>query len=1403
MSRRWLASHRSLVATATSGTVVAALVATIAVVSGGYTAQRLDLGDSAVWVLNEDRQVVGRANTSVRELNTVVSAGSSRLDIVQQGPTVLVVDRGNSSLDILNPATAELGRSVPLPPADPAVYLADDRVVIAADGDLWSVDAEKLDSFDGTAQPTLSLGAGSVTSMDPEGTFFSFTPTTGNVSRVDADSADTVTSSVRINAGSEDDSYQVTSVNGTWSVLNETSRHLFLPGADVDLSTQIQAGDDPVLQQAAGDGNEVLIAHRGGLLAVPVSGGVVNPVLTDRAGRAAVPLQLDGCSYAAWGDGSTWRSCPAGNGGGESGTVEGIAGDARLEFRVNGTEVILNDARNGTSWAVRQDNARIDNWDDLIDRVHDEHLVEENNDDTPPEFEKTQLSPVAVEDEFGARPGRTAILPVLLNDYDPNGDVVVITELRGLAESEGTVDTVGNNQQVRLSLPAGASGRLSFEYSISDGRGGAASATVAVDVRNDDENSPPTQVRPTHATVQAGGRVTREVLGDWVDPDSDPFFLSAAKAQAPDSASFTPDGALVYSDAGTGGDVKQVALQVSDGQAEGSGTLAVDVRPAGEVPIVTEPFVALATAGVELQVSPLGHVRGGSAAIRLSNVPPKPDVTITPDLAGGEFRFVSNTVGTHYIDYTVTDGHVSAAGIVRVDVKAAPDPSMKPVTVPHTAFVRGQQPTLVDVLATDFDPAGGVLLVSGTPDVPPGSGLRAEVLDQRLIRVTLSRPLEGGTASFSYRVTNGLAEADGVVTVMEIPEPSRKQAPIAAQDSISVRVGDAIDIPVLRNDEHPDQDPLALNPELVSELPAGAGLLFASGDVLRYLAPNKTGNFSAVYRVDAPDGQFATAEVQIAVREADPASNNPPVPKTAVARVIAGQKVDIPITLVGIDPDGDSVQLLGQETNPKKGAVTDVGPDSVEYEAGAYSSGTDTFTYTVVDALGARAIGVVRVGISARQDGARNPVAVADEVTARPGSSVAVRVLANDSDPDGGTLKLTGVEASVPGTGAAGIDGDIITVTTPSSEGRFGFIYEVRNERGGTSSNFLTVIVEENAPLSRPDARDTVLALSDVLDRSTIDVDVLANVFFADGPVRELGLRLMPGYSGSAVVTASHRIRVTLGDHKQIVPFRVAHPDDPAVSSYAFIWVPGYEDALPQLRRGAPRLSVPSESTLTIDINKFVVAVGGRNVRLTDASTVRATNSDGAPTAADSDTLVFTSADRYYGPASISFEVTDGSSADNRTGRTATIVLPITVTPRENQPPALENAAIDFEPDQVKVLDLVRLTTYPYPDDQRELEYSVLEPRPSGFTWSLDGSSLTVQADETTPKGTVDSLTIGVRDGVNEGRAGRIEMRVVASTRPIAIPSPDNVTAARGQTTLVDVLANDGAADPFPAVPLR
>ncbi|MBW8871489.1 MAG: tandem-95 repeat protein, partial [Leifsonia sp.] len=1150
----WLAAHKSIAATAVSGTAVAALVTTLAVVSGGYSAQHLQLNDAAVWVASDAKKSLGRANTEIDKLNSVVAGTGESLDVVQDGTDVLLVDREANTVAVVDPAKAEAGKSVALPPRSPQVSLAGGHVALLSQttGQLWLTSVGQLDQFNSGSAATVDLGGRAVSAMDPSGVLFAYQPSTRSLVRVDLGAAEPSTTTRSVATTGDGADVALTTVGGHWALFDPAERTVWVDGRAVSLRSLLPEGVDAVLQQPAAGGNAVWIASITGLVRVPLDGGKATRPFSQAGGAPAAPVTVAGCTYAAWNDGTAWRTCAGSGSAGsaERTTLKDVPSTADLRFRVNGDRVVLNDGRSGVSWAVQSGNTRIDNWDELVSKKTTQELVDQTKQDTAPQFEKQEQPPVAVEDAFGARPGRVTPLPVLLNDYDPNGDVLTIDSFTAVPATQGTIELTNADQQLQISLPETAAGSIAFDYTISDGRGGTATAHVVVTVRSAEENTPPVCVRNAKAVVQVGGRVSSPVLGDCYDPDGDSFYLSGAAIPAPDTVTFTPQGQVAYSDHGDGAGVKDVALTLSDGRAESAGLLAVTVRPPGQVPIIADPFAVLAYQGQEVTVSPLDHVRGGNGTVRLSTVPSKADATLTPDYQGGTFRFESDQAGTHNIEYSVTDGVVTATGVVRVEVKAPPGAKTAPIAVPHTAFIREQSTQDVDVLSTDIDPSGGVLLVTGVTDPDAATGVRVQVLQQRTLRVTLSRPLEG-PVDFHYRLSNGLSETVGTVTVVQLPPLTVHQPPIAAPDAVSVRVDDVVDIPVLANDVQPDGDKLTLDPALATPLPSGAGLLFASGDHLRYLAPAKPGNYTAAYKVYGADGQWATAEVTIAVRERDAATNNPPVPKTVTARVLAGDTVRITVPLSGIDPDGDSVQFIGQETNPQKGAVTASGPDWMDFQAGDYAAGTDTFTYAVVDALGARATGTVRVGIAARVEGARNPIAVEDDVTARPGRTLSVQVLANDSDPDGSPLSVTSV-SSLDGKAKAKVSRDIVTVTAPQTQGSYGFLYTIQNERGGTSQAFLRLTVDQKAPPARPVVSDTTLGLSDILGKQRVDVNVLANVFFADGPVSTLKLSLVPGYSTGAQVTASKRLRVTVQAKSQIVPFRVANPEDESVVAYGF-----------------------------------------------------------------------------------------------------------------------------------------------------------------------------------------------------------------------------------------------------------
>lgn len=1399
------ARRRSAILSGTSGGVIAALIATVAIVSSGFEAQRADLNDGAVWVASSERQAVGRANLQIGALDTVVTGDGADLEVLHHGADVVVLDRQNATAELLDVARSTVRESVPLPPEEPRLTWTSDSAVVhsGGTGETWVVPWTLFEDFDAATSAPFTFGPGSSLVATDRFGIAAVSPSAGEVYRLLPDRTDRVEESWALPLEADADVH-ITVAGGRWWVYDADSRLLYREGSDpLSLADRVGPGERVVLGQPTDAAGPLLVGIPSGLLAVSDDGDV-QTLVGGRTGEAVAPLTGTECRIAAWSDGGAWRDCSGGvDDAGVILELEGVTATAELTLIERDGRAVLNDRRSGAAWAVLTDGRLIDNWDELIQEEEDERQEELESVDIPPELERTQQPPVAVDDEFGARPGRSTPLPVLLNDSDPNGDVLVVTEVSEIDPDVGRLDIVESGQKVQITLAEGTSGVVSFEYTITDGRGGSDSAIVVVSIRQPSQNAAPVQVRTGKTTVAVGGRVTASVLGEWYDPDGDPIFLQEATIAEPDRVAFRPDGRVTISEAGGVGDVRPVALTVSDGNLTGNGELAVTVRQSGQTPIIADAFAVQAAAGQEVRIEPLRYVRGGTGTIRLTAVPEKAGVTIVPRFEQGFFRFVSDEPRTHYLEYVVTDGDQSATGIIRVDVSAPVDEAAPPITVPKTAFVRSLSSATVAVATTDIDPAGGVLIVTGALTVPTGSGIRAEVIDQRDVRITLTRPLEG-PVDVGYRISNGLSSSLGTITVIEIPRPDQLQPPIANDDRVTVRVGDAISIPVLENDEHPDDEPITLGPTLVQGLSGDDGLLFVSGDRLRYLAPDRPGDFTAVYEVLGPLGlERAQATVRISVREVNEATNAPPVTRALTARVIAGETVRIRIPVDSMDPDGDSVQLIGQETSPEKGTVIDSGIDYLDYQAGSYSAGTDTFRYTVVDALGARASGTIRVGISPRLDGARNPVANDDQVTIRPGSRVLVPVLDNDTDPDGSPLSVAAVDVNDEDTLAEIVEGRFVRVTPPDRVGQYGLVYTIENAFGGRSQAFVTVNVVEGAPLTPPLARDVVLSLTDIIDRETVDVDVLARVFFSEGEIEDLGLELIPGFGLDPQVLPDRRIRVSVGERRQIIPFQVIHPEDDSVRGTAFIWVPGTDDTLPQLDRRAPRIQVVSEETVTIPINDYVIAVDGREVMLTDSATVRASNSDGSSLVVDDRTLRFTSADLYFGPASISFDVTDGDTPQDPEGRVSTIVLPIEVTPRENQPPVFIGASLELEPGGEAELDLVRVTSYPYPDDVDELRFTLQSAVGQGLDVTIEGQRATLRVPPATPRGTVLTASVGVRDDAADGTSGLLQVTVVPSTRPLARPAADATIAPRGETTVVDVLANDQATNPFPGQPLR
>ena len=417
---------------------------------------------------------------------------------------------------------------------------------------------------------------------------------------------------------------------------------------------------------------------------------------------------------------------------------------------------------------------------------------------------------------------------------------------------------------------------------------------------------------------------------------------------------------------------------------------------------------------------------------------------------------------------------------------------------------------------------------------------------------------------------------------------------------------------------------------------------------------------------------------------------------------------------------------------------------------------------------------------SSQATGSSSPSAAPDTVVVRPGRTIVVDPLANDSDPARRPLTITSVEPTTPGVTAA-IVANQVHITVPEQPGTYGLLYEIANDVAGTASSFITLDVRTDAPFNAPVLSDSVVALSEILTHSEVVVDPLANAFWADGDVRTLTPRIVSGYPGSARVESGNKIRVTVGQKSQVIPFSVTHPEDPTIVSYAFVWVPGTDDARPQVKLGAKPISVASEKTVRININDYVTATGGKQVRLTSRDTVRATHANGDSLVVDDQTLEFTSEDLYFGPASLSFEVTDGAGVDDPNGRRAVIVLPLQVTPRDNQPPVLQDTQIDLEPDSTKQIDLVKITRYPYAKNVGELifDHGIAASARHALAFGGNGRSV-LFADPVDPVGPPAAFGFALTRHEFRERPGRaIVAPELVLARIRRIDDPGNVARSR------------------------
>ncbi|WP_022883005.1 Ig-like domain-containing protein [Gryllotalpicola ginsengisoli] len=1445
------------VLTSTWFKVVAAVVAVAALVTGavvaqGYDVKQTPVDDTTVWALKSSANSYARVNTALDELDTVKTAAGAS-NVVQTAGHVLLYAQNYAkvaSVSQSQPAdlAADSDSFAETPSGTTEVVHAGDFVgYLTADGKVSVAQVSDGAKAQRASVPPAGYSSGSkraysadAIAVSPDGTLFSFSRSEHSVLRYDIRSG-RVTGTDAVSGGPTKPGSTLTAVGDDWALLSPDHASLWIAGHKGAIDTGL--GREAVLQQSSDAQQVVLAADHSGLVAFDLTSGKKTTLLGggDDLGTPAAPAWQDNRAFAAWlptsGQGTLWSGkanldgAPKGASHALSYSGKSLGGDPDPEFVSNGSHLILNELDQGWVWTM-PDGTLVpssQNWS-LLDQQTQDNAVSTQQRTTVTDPQP----PVAENDSFGVRPGALVTLPVLLNDHDPNDDVLSIVpdSVKGLDPAFGTVHVAGGGQLLTVDVSADAPDSATFTYNISDGttadgRKAEHPATVHLSLHSSGDAAPVwcggdakcAEVQkdkwPT-PELPRGGTVTASVLPQWVDPDGDAMFATATADDGLAVSVNSSGTATIQAEPNAATGRHTVRVTVSDVQGK-TAERDLTVTVTGSPTLTVENFGLMTAENVPITVDPSSHISGavGTPTITAATPSDRTDAKASIDSSGTSFEFSATKAGSYSVAMTVTDDRKApATATVRITVVKAGQKLLS--TTPVTVFVRPQMDTSVDVFQAVQNPTGAVLLLSDPEPKPAdGASLDVDVVGQSQLRVrgTTGDEQPGLLGTVRYKVSDGTGnsamEAVGIATVYLLAA-SQPAAPITIDDTVTARAGAQVDIPVLANDVGPDGNVVELDPTSI-RVPKGGGLGFASGQTLRYLAPSKAGTLVLRYSAYSAGSPNLSAQAEVHVRVLAAGGDRPPQPTTLTGRVVAGSTVRIPFSGYGVDPDGDSVSLERIVDQPDEGTAQIAADGSaILYSSVAGTKGPVSFSYEVRDSNGETARALVRVGVlDAQSDPA--PVTFSDYVQVQAGAKnkVEVHPIANDLDPAGGTLTLSSVVPTAQKGSAeyrelkshlsSASDGTVV-ITAPDRVGTMTYTYSVKNQQGDVGAGLIVVkVVSAHVP-DYPVVTDTVVSAQD-RDRLSDGIDVVAGkVSWGGGDVDALKLSLWGDPSG--VTVSGDELKVaSVPDGGLLVPFELTGRDfsGASVKTYGFLRVPALDDLILALKSDAQPVQVKEGDSATFDMTKLVtVPRGQRLIVQSDAVAASGTRKNASCTAVNAQ---ITYAAGRGSPWTDTCEVPVKLFGQDRY---TVLAVPIVITPLKPEP-SLRPASLTVSPGQPALsYDLADMTTWSGAGEHPQLRYTVT-PHGSLFDVSLgaDGHTLSVRAKDTASPGLEQTVTVSLVGYSVPSGVITLKVGPAPSTLPRGGSVAKTCSEASGGSCSIRVIGAPGEVNAYANTPLK
>jgi len=657
---------------------------------------------------------------------------------------------------------------------------------------------------------------------------------------------------------------------------------------------------------------------------------------------------------------------------------------------------------------------------------------------------------------------------ITLLGSDPDGDTLTYNVVTG--PSHGRLS--GKAPKLTFTPQPNFNGTDSFTFNVNDGTADGVPVTVLIIVKA--VNDPPT-ANDVSVTTQEDTLVSITLTGCDLDGDA----LSYSVVQDPSHGTLSGTGPnLIYTPNENFNGSDSFLFKVNDGTVDSAAaTVSIHLKSVNDPP--TASYV-----GAKVQKNPpvakddsVTTEEDTPVSITLEGSDPEEDTLSYTVVTGPSHGSLSGTApnvsytpnpnfhGSDSFTFKVSDETAdSETATVSITVTAVND---KPNAEDDSARTREDIPIeAIDVLANDTDADDDQLTTSA---VTQGTNGSVTINADNTLSYTPKANF-CGTDSFTYTVGDGKGGTD--TATVNVMVKAVNDAPKANDERVTTQEDKSVSITLVGND--PDGDSLSYR---VVTGPSH-GSLSGTAPKLRYSPKvNFNGSDSFTFKVSDKTADSAAATVSITVKAVNDA------PMAYDDSVTTQEDRSVSITLAGGDADGDLLTYRVVK-GPSHGSLRGTAPN-LRYSPMANFNGSDSFTFKVSDKTADSAVATVSITVKPVNDA---PTANDDSaITQEDRPIVRIDVLANDSDVDDDSLKISTVTQGTNGSVTINTDNTLSYAPKANFNGNDAFTYTVSDSKGEIDTAKVNVKVK--AVNDAPSLTSTPVTTATVGALYTYDVD--------------------------------------------------------------------------------------------------------------------------------------------------------------------------------------------------------------------------------------------------------------------------------------------------------------------------